>query len=175
MKTIVFGLLFLGITNLTKAQNEIAYVNLNATSIIEKPMKTMSNLNYLHSMELNVISNRVRALQTVVANFDIQKEVVYTKTSSATYDVVFREGKNAINAVFDSKGNIIQSDENYESVNVPYFLSKKILKEYPGWGYKQVWLSISYNQKFATTIQYKVVLKNGNKEKTISFNASDFI
>ncbi len=175
MKTIVLGLLLMGLTGLTSAQNEIAYVDVNDASFKEIATIPDSNLDYLQSVKLNAVPDRVRAFQNVVAGYDIKKAAVYTPTDAATYDVVFREGKNTIKAVYDANGTIIQCDENFESVRVPYFLSKQLLKDYPGWGYEKVWLTISYTRTDAPVIQYKVVLKNGNKEKTISIDATDFI
>lgn len=175
MKTIVLGLLLMGITGLSTAQNEIAYVDVNDASFKEIPLKPDFNLDYLQSVKLNAIPDRVRAFQNIVAGFDITKSAVYTKANATTYVVTFKEGKNTIKAVYDANGTIIECDENFESVRVPYSLSKELLKDYPGWGYDKVWLSISYKRTDVPVIQYKVVLKNGNKEKTISIDATDFI
>ncbi len=175
MKTIVLGIAFLGISCFLNAQNDIAYVDVNETSFKSAKTAPVINASYLQAIEVNLVPERVKAFQAVVANYDITQADVYATGRETTYNVVFTEGKNSIKAVYDQNGNIIQCDEKFEGIRVPYFLSKEIITKYPGWGYDEVLCTISYNKDQEPQINYKVVLKNGSKKKTISFDASEFI
>ncbi|MEX2350449.1 MAG: hypothetical protein WD554_06175 [Flavobacteriaceae bacterium] len=175
MKTFVLGIAFLGISCFLNAQNDIAYVDVNKTSFKSAKTTPVINASYLQAIEVNLVPERVKAFQTVVANYDIKQAAIYSAVNETTYDVVFTEGKNSIKAVYDHNGNIIQCDEKFEEVRVPYFLSTKITTMYPGWSYEKVLCTISYNKDEEPQINYKVVLKKNSKKKTISIDATDFI
>ncbi len=177
MKTFVLGIAFLGMSCFLNAQNDIAYVDVNETSFKSATAKTaaLKNPGYFEAIEVNLVPERVKAFQAVVANYDIKQAPVYLEARKSTYDVVFTEGLNSIKAVYDHNGNIIRCDEKFEEVRVPYFLSKEITTMYPGWGYEAVQCTISYNKDEAPKVNYKVVLKNGSKKKTISIDANELI
>lgn len=175
MKTFVLGIAILGMSCLLNAQNDIAYVEVNETMLNSTAATTAKNATYLKAIEVNLVPERVKAFQAVVANYNIKETAVYSATPSTTYEVVFTEGVNSIKAVYDHNGNIIRCDEQFEEVRVPYFLSKEITAMYPGWGYEKVQCSITYNKDEAPKVNYKVVLKKGTKKKTISIDANELI
>lgn len=177
MKTSLLVLLIIGATNFIYAQNEIAYLNVD----IEETMtgstsdKLLLNESYFLSFKEDIVPQRVKEFQKIVAAYDIKQADVYSKNAKSTYTVVFAEGNNVIKAEYDQNGNIIKSNEKFQAVSLPYILSKKIIKKYPGWGFEQVDCNIDYSYKQQPEITYKVVIKNGTKKKTISIDASDFM
>lgn len=177
MKTTLFALLIIGASNFVYAQNEIAFLNVDIEKTMTTPSKEKLLLNesYFHSFKENLVPQRVKEFQKVVAAFDIKQADVYSKNWKSTYTVVFAEGNNVIKVEYDQNGNIIKSNERYEAISLPYVLSKQIIKNYPGWGFDQVECSIDYSYEQLPEITYKVVIKNGDKKKTISIDASDFM
>lgn len=177
MKTTLVTLLIIGATNFIYAQNEIAFQNVEIEKTMTKPAKEKLLLNesYFLSFKQDLVPQRVKEFQKVVAAYDIKQADVYSENWKSTYTVVFAEGKNVIKVEYDHNGNIIASNERFEAVSLPYVLSKKIIKDNPGWGFDQVECNIDYSQEQLPEITYKVVIKNGTKKKTISIDASDYM
>lgn len=178
MKTTLFALLIIGATNFIYAQNEIAFMKVD-TEIPEinssKEKNIMLNESYYLSIQGNLVPQRVKEFQRVVAAYDIKEADVYSENWKSTYSIVFAEGQNVITAEYDQSGHIIKSNESYEEVSLPYILSKKVTKEYPGWGFERVNCTIDYSFEQQPEIKYTVVIKNGTKKKTISIDASDLM
>ena len=167
MKTLVLGLLFLGLTNLTFSQNEIAFIDVNSEIEI-KPSKTDHiNLSFINSFTSADISQRILSFQKVSADYDIKTNPLYTPTKPSTYTVVFKEANNEIENLYNHNGEILSSNQTFLAVRLPYALSSKITKEYQGWSINDIACSISYTKGKAVDIVYKVKLNNGSYKKTI--------
>jgi hypothetical protein len=177
MKTTLFALLIVGASNFICAQNEIAYLNVDIEKTTTKTVKEklLVNESYFLSIKEDIVPQRVKKFQKAVAAYDIKQADIYSENWKSTYTVIFTENNNVIEAVYDQNGKIIACKESYEGISLPYILSKKILKDYPGWGFDQVECNIDYSYEQLPEITYKVVIKNGNKKKTISIDASDFM
>ncbi|GGG48016.1 hypothetical protein [Bizionia arctica] len=170
MKTYVLGFLFLGLTNLTIAQNDLAVVSttnqnayLNSTS-----SKTVLNSEYIKTVDHVDQSKKMSLMQNLVANYDIKTTDIYRSNSEGSYTIDFKEGENAISAIFDNKGSLISCEENYQAIKLPYAISSKLVKDYPNWSIKAVECEINYVKDSERTIVYKVAIKNGQKSKNIS-------
>lgn len=169
MKKCILGLFLLGLTNLISAQNDLAMVTPNVTTISSKT-KTTNNAQYLKSNIKNVkhLAARIMKLQKIAADYNVKKERVYTNNKTMTYDVVFKANDNYIKAVYDHDGTIINSEEYYEDVRIPYELSGQLAKDYPGWSFDKSNCIISYSKIGETTFSYNLKLKKGNKSKRIT-------
>lgn len=167
MKTYVLGFIALGLTNLMIAQNNIvASVNVSNHAVYSKS-KAVINMEYLNTASHNDISNKIKKIQKVVANYDIKKADVYQSKNNSTYDVTFKEGDNIVVAVYNNDGTLISCKENYQSIKLPYAVSSKITRDYPGWAFKNVECNILYSKDETTSIAYQIVIKQGNKTKRI--------
>lgn len=167
MKTYVIGILFFGLTNLIIAQNDLALVassNPNGYST----SSTVKNVAYLNTVAHQDISKKIEKLQRVVANYDIQKNEVYQSKINTTYTVDFTVGDNTITAIYDKNGVLLSCNEKYQDIKMPYFISSKLVKDYPNWYIKEVQCSIKYSKSKEPNITYKVAINNGNKTKNIS-------
>jgi hypothetical protein len=166
MKTIVLGLLFLGLTNLTFSQNEIAYV-VNSEIEFEASKTDHINSSFINSFAFADISQRILSLQKVSADYDIKTDPVYTPNKPTTYTVVVKEAKNKIENLISHSGEILSSNQTFTAIRLPYAISSKIVKEYPGWSIYDIACTISYTKGEAVIIVYKVKLKNGRHNKTL--------
>ncbi|SFZ91583.1 hypothetical protein SAMN05428642_102149 [Flaviramulus basaltis] len=167
MKNLVIGLLFLGFTNLTFSQNDMAYVNVNPAIKFDVSKKSSSNLDFIKSLTSSDISKRIISFQKVVADYNIKADPVYIKNNKTTYTVTFKEATNEIENIYNKDGEILSSNQAFSNIRLPYRLSSKVALEHPGWSIKNVSCTIAYELGENTNIFYKVKLKNGSKTKTL--------
>lgn len=55
----------------------------------------------------------------------------------------------------------------YKEISLPLAISRKISKEYPGWEFNKTSCVIKYSQNKEVLTTYKVMIKKGNKNKSI--------
>ena len=170
MKNYVIGLIFLGLTTQMYSQVEIAETTDNTDVVVSKSM-VIKNPGYLTAFKKEEMPERVRKLQKIVADYDIKSLSIYTSKERSIYSVVFTEGNNEIRAVYNQEGTIINCNEAYEAIRLPFALSSKIIKDNPGWAINNVKCTITYSKYSNVKILYKVKLKKDNKRKTVKINA----
>lgn len=175
MKTFVLGLTFLGFTILMHSQNEVASTEVNQNDYV-KSLKgeTTNPIYYYHAFEDQIISERARKFQNLVANYDIKQNSIYSKSEKSKYNVVFAEGENQIEAQFNQEGVILQCKELFKDIKLPYAMSSDIAKTYPGWKFCEVTCEVLYILDSDPVVVYKVTIQNGNKRKTLRLNAAVF-
>src|SRR5690606_35719954 len=172
MKSTFFGLLVLGITNLTIAQNEVAAVHFTTTSYAPTFVTSNSSLNdaYLINENLNDSAERIKLLRQKIANYNIKASGVYSPNHTSTYDVVLKEGANQIKVVYNNQGEIISGEETFENIRLPYAISNKVAKDNPGWEFYSTWCYITYSKDENMKVEYKIKLKKGNKKRTVKIS-----
>ncbi|HMC01439.1 MAG TPA: hypothetical protein VKN14_10440 [Flavobacteriaceae bacterium] len=164
MKTLVLGLLFLGLTNLTFSQNELAYTKVNSKTTF----KTATiNSAFINSFTSTDISKRILSFQKTAADYDITTNPVYRPNNPSTYTVVFKEANNLIENLYSHSGEILSSNQTFTDIRLPYNISSKITMEHQGWAINHVECHIAYTQGEPVNIVYKVKLKNGDQTKTL--------
>ncbi|MBF8150631.1 hypothetical protein ITJ86_12030 [Winogradskyella sp. F6397] len=171
MKTCLFGLIFLGLTNLSTAQHDLAMATtqLNDEKFTSSS-SSISNENYLN-LEVEAaqpLAICIKKLQKVAADFDVTKDPVYSKNKSITYTVNFQSNENRITAVYNTHGIILNSEEYYEDVRLPVKISNQLAKDYPGWAFHYSTCNVSYDHDKGSEITYTIDLKKENKHKSIS-------
>ncbi|WP_458626541.1 hypothetical protein [Winogradskyella sp. PC D3.3] len=171
MKTCLLGLILLGLTNLSSAQNELAM----GTSQFKDKDYTPRSITVLNEQYLNLelhtaqpLAVRIKKLQKVAANFDVTKDPVYSKDKSITYTINFQSRTNYITAIYDAKGVILSSDEYYEDVRLPLKLTNQLAKDYPGWGFLNSSCTVNYDHINGADITYVIAIQKENKSKSIS-------
>ena len=167
MKTLVLGLLFLGLTNLTFSQNEIAYVDVNSEIEFEASKTDHINSSFINSFAFADISQRILSFQKASADYDIKTNPVYTPNKPATYTVIFKEANNKIENLYSHSGEIISSNQTFSAIRLPHAISSKIAKEHLGWSINDIVCTINYTKGEDVNIVYKVKLKSGNHTKTL--------
>lgn len=171
MKTCLLGLLFLGLTNLSFTQNDIA---METTALPDKDYTpravTIQNEDYLN-LELitaQPLAVGIKKLQTMAANFDVTSEPVYSKNQSITYTVNFKSSENYITAIYDANSIIISSKEYYEDVRIPLKISQQLAKDYPGWAFLHSSCKVNYDQSHGASMTYEISIEKENKSKSIT-------
>jgi len=165
-----FFLVIFCIVGQLTAQDDLAFVdhsnteNYRTEEHIEKPA---FNTEYLLATNEAKIPQKIQSLRKEVAQYDLINQSLYSRHSSSTYKVVFSEGANQIEVHYDSRGIILNSNEIFENVPLPYLYGKEISKEYPGWAYENVWCYVNYIADENPDISYKVLLKKGNEKQTV--------
>ncbi|MBU2929332.1 hypothetical protein [Winogradskyella psychrotolerans] len=171
MKSCLFGLIFLGLTNLSTAQQDLAMETFQLNDENYTPRHiSIPNEHYLN-LELEAtqpLAISIKKLQKVAAEFDVTKDPVYSKRKSMTYTVNFKSNENHITAVYDTDGIILNSKEYYEDVRLPLKISNQVAKDYPGWAFHNSKCAVNYDSSNGSVITYTIVLKKKNKHKSIS-------
>lgn len=169
MKNCVFGLFILGLTNLMYAQNNIASADIHTDIYYTytKSKKIIKNLNYISAFEKEDFAMNIKKLHSIVSNYDITSESIYAPKPSYRYTVIFKEGRNSIIAQYNHEGTLISSDEKFVGISLPLAISTKISKEYPGWEFNKTSCVIKYSQNNKVLTTYKILIKKGNKTKSV--------
>ena len=161
MKTCILGLLLLGLTNLTFSQNDMAFNNVNPN--IEVTYAKTNN----KAIVSNQSSKRITAFQNEVSKYDITSKPIYTPNNPSIYTVVFKEAKNVITNVYSQDGEVISSEQKFESIRLPDHMSLSIIENYPNWSIKNAKCVIRYEKNKHTIVTYKIKISNGTKNKTV--------
>ncbi|MCX7549580.1 hypothetical protein [Xanthomarina sp. F2636L] len=172
MKTFVFGIIFLGFTNLVTAQQDVVFLDINNEMSYSKNNSNNKFINqeYVNHTTDKSISKKILKLQNIIANYNIISAEVYNSKANTTYTVTFTEGDNFLEAIYDENGILLSSHENYQAIKLPYEVSSKLIKDNPGWALKQVYCNIKYTKGVDAQIVYRVVLNNGKKTKKVTIN-----
>ena len=172
MKTFIMVFLFMGLTNLMMAQNNIAVLTpTNELVYASKISNTDAKVNsdYLSTFTNYKFAAKIEAFQNAVANYDIKTAAVYQSKSNDTYTVDFKDSKNKVTAIYDKEGQLISCQENYKGIKLPYSIASKITTEHPNWSIKAVDCEIQYsNENQKSSVNYQVVIKSNKKTKTIT-------
>lgn len=172
MKTCILGLLLVGFAGLSSAQNDFALLtsdndDISSPTTFKTKVHNESYLNIRRESDQN-LALRIKTLQDLAANYDISEENIFTNNKNVTYSVVFESNENYIKAIYNHDGTILQSDEYYEDIRIPYSIGAEIAKTYPGWSFYKSHCTISYAKDATTNFTYTIELKNGNKTKTVT-------
>lgn len=154
MKSILFGLLFLGLSIQIHSQ-----ANDNA---IVKNTKYLETVNLINSPVI------VKKMENIVANYDITKADIYKSKNKGTYDVTFKETKGKITATYSKSGELIKTIEEYTNLKLPLQVSKSISKTYPGWIFTGNSHHIEYNKGKLKKL-YRIKIKKGASSKELKF------
>ncbi|MBT8304804.1 MAG: DUF3450 domain-containing protein, partial [Bacteroidia bacterium] len=110
MKSLITGLLFVGLTSLGVAQNNgIEQVELSEVNV------TPLNLTYLNTVQDTDTPEKVKELENVASRYDVTESPVFNKKFEA-YEVIFKETDGKIVATYDQNGKILSSMERFSNV-----------------------------------------------------------
>ncbi|TDQ31571.1 hypothetical protein [Zeaxanthinibacter enoshimensis] len=169
MKTTLYGLFFLGLTNLMYAQEvpgngtklPIGAVELAGVTV--RPL----NLTYINAVQDEHTPESVRTLENEVARYNIRESEVF-KHDFEAYEVVFEQTHGSIIATYDQKGKIISSLERFKNVSLPFHIRNAVYTKYPEWSIeKDVYLVSYYEDEPVIKKSYRLQLKNGKKKMNI--------
>lgn len=154
MRAFILGLVFLGLTSLSFAQEEgklLSEVEVYAT-----------NYDYLKSVKSNSIHPAISLLERKAAKFDV-KSLNLEEDRYLTYKVLFFIPKGKISALYDNDNNIIRTIEKFSDVNLPIPVVKSVLKTYPDWNIESDMFLVNYHCKKGIKKIYKITLQKNDK------------
>lgn len=157
MKKLIFGLIILGLTIQTYAQ-EIRTEKLSEVVI------SATNYKYLNKVGLENASIPVALLEQKVASYDIKNSDFYNDEYDS-YVVSFYIPEGSILAAYDKEGKILRTAERFKDVALPKEVYTKVAKQYPNWIFdKDLYLVNYYDSSGNITKKYKITLVNGDKK-----------
>lgn len=161
MKTLITGLLFVGLTSLGFAQNGgIEQVELNEVNV------TPLNLTYLNNVQDTDTPTKVKELENVASRYDITESAVFNKKFEA-YEVIFKESNGKIIATYDQNGKITSSLERFSNVVLPPKVRSAIYQSFPGWNLHKDTYLVSYFGDQDVTKVYKIQLRKDKQRKNL--------
>ena len=163
MKALIIGLLFLGLTSLSYAQNR------EGKMLSEVEVYT-SNHSYLESVEDKYLPKAVGLLEREVANFNVHQSSLKKRGDKndypdrdGNYNVKFTNKLGTINAVYDYRGKVLKTTERFINVKLPREILHSILKKYPDWTISKDMYFVKYNHNKEVIRKYIIHIKNDNK------------
>ncbi|WP_274476194.1 hypothetical protein [Mangrovimonas aestuarii] len=177
MKTLLIGLVLLGLTSLTKTQaqsnEQIGAVALEDVVISADNIEVLPvNLSYIHSVVDEDTPTRVRDLEGHAARFDIKETEEFDSRYEA-YEVIFKErngGTGRIVATYDSDGKILRSYEKFTDLLLPPTVRNAVFKAHPGWTLQKDAYLVSYFHNRDVKKVYKVQITKGDEKKNLKLD-----
>jgi len=154
MKKLILGLLVFGLTNQIYAQ----FVNNSQLPEVEL---FLINYTYFNKVAGNVIDVDVKALEQEVATFDYPNSDLYND-DYGDFSISFYIPNGMIVAAYDNEGIIVSTLERFKNVSPPTFVTRSLLKRFPGWTITKDVYKVKYHQDFGATQTYKITIEKGN-------------
>lgn len=171
MKYLFTALIFLGLINQALGQNSIAMestnIKQNADFNFVKSKKHVRYSEFLGAFSIVKLPKAIYTMHLKVAEFNLKNEHLYTPGEQASYKVVFNEGDYKIETYFNYHGELVQSKESYQNVRIPYSISSKLAKDYPGWAFNTTLCKITYNKSKLPKITYHITMDKGRQKKKV--------
>jgi hypothetical protein len=168
MKTLILTLSILFLSFPLMAQDQVAF---NDGKKSPYQMKTTvgaaENLESKDTKRVAAASARVEALRAKVAGYDLKSEKIYSRHASSDYKVVFTDGTNTIEAIYDSRGDLLNSLETYENVRLPNDIIKQVMTENQGWTIEKVLYLVTYKANQQIEAQYNIEMTKDGKKRTV--------
>jgi len=156
MKKLIFGLIILGLTIQTYAQ-EIKTEELSEVVI------AATNYKYLSKTGLENADVSVSELEQHVAEYDLKNSDLYHEDHDS-YIITFYIPEGKILASYDKDGTILRTAERFQNVKMPKEVRESVAKQYPNWFFKENNYLVNYFDKTGKiTKVYKITLLNGDK------------
>lgn len=168
MKTVIFGLLFLGFASLSFSQSNQEIEEVKLADVVISPL----NLSYLNAVHDKNTPESVKYLENKVARFDITESPVFDNQFEA-YEVIFKEASSKggkIIATYNSEGKILKSFEKFNDVTLPPSVRNAVYKEYPGWTIHSDTYLVSYYMNSNIKKVYKLKIKKNDEKKTLKID-----
>ncbi len=169
MRAQVIGLLFLGLTSLTQAQNDIE-TDVDAQSVDLKNVIISANSRYMNKVYDENTSVVVKNLEQIIAGYDIKSNNVYTSEFD-NYSVNFKTPTSTkITATYNRDGTILSSYEQYKDILLPHSIRQALVKEYPGWELYSNTYRVTYDHRKDIKKVYKMQVHKDGEKKNLKIN-----
>lgn len=163
MKKLIFGLVILGLTIQTYAQEV-------KTEKLSEVVISATNYKYLNKTGLENASVPVSLLEQKVAGYDIKNADFYNDEYDS-YIVSFYIPEGSILAAYDKDGTILRTVERFTDVTLPSEVYTSVAKQYPNWRFEKDVYLVNYYDSGNITKKYKITLVNGDKRIKVKCDA----
>ncbi len=163
MKKLIFGLVILGLTIQTYAQEV-------KTEKLSEVVISATNYKYLNKTGLENASVPVSLLEQKVAGYDIKNADFYNDEYDS-YIVSFYIPEGSILAAYDKDGTILRTVERFTDVTLPREVYTSVAKQYPNWRFEKDVYLVNYYDSGNITKKYKITLVNGDKRIKVKCDA----
>lgn len=169
MRTQLIGLVFLGLTSLTQAQNNIV-TDVESKSVDLKDVIISTNSKYMNKVYDENSSEVVKNFEQIIAGYDIKSSKLYSDEFES-YSVNFKTSNSTkMNVTYDSDGNILSSREHYENILLPHTIRQSLVKEYPGWKLHSNSYKVVYHHRDDIKKTYKIQVRKDGERKNLKVN-----
>ena len=162
MKTLIIGLLVLGLTTQAFAQDP---------EQLPEVVIVVANYKYLNQANQDEASTPVKMLRRKVAEYNVKDQDFY-EDDYDTYSVSFFIPQGKIVAAYDMDGNIIRTIEKFKNVVLPNDVIDAVSKRFPGWAISKDVYLIDYKEGLGSGKKYKLTLENGDKRIKVKTDAN---
>ena len=166
MKTLITGLLFVGLTTLGFSQtNGIQQVELSEVYV------TPLNLTYLRTVQDEDTPETVKNLENKASRYDITEAPIFDRKFEA-YEVIFKDSNGKIVATYDENGKILSSLERFKDILLPEKVRNSVHKNFPDWQLHSDTYLVSYFLDKEVKRVYKVQLRKDGKRKNLKIDVA---
>lgn len=156
----MIGLLVLGLTNLTVAQNHSFALNEMLPEVTIVP----ANFTYISNVIDDNSPRIVKKMEKTAASYDVSEHPNFDEADIYALQVTFQEPHARIIASYDETGKIIKSFEKFKNIVLPKDLVNQIMMQYPGWEFKSDTYLVKYSSGEEAKKYYTIrLLKDDNK------------
>ncbi|SEQ35971.1 hypothetical protein SAMN05421824_1449 [Hyunsoonleella jejuensis] len=159
MRTLIIGLLILGLTTQVYAQKTEMFP---AVHIVH-------NYKYLSEVNAAETAIPVEELHLKVSDFDVKKLDIYTDEYEY-YNVHFIIPEGKILASYDKDSNLVRTIERYKNVDLPLSVMESVAKRFPNWTISNTIYLVSYHNTGNLKKLYKLRLENNDKHINVKVN-----
>ena len=168
MKSLVIGIMLLGVANLGYSQNsnDCSKTAIELSGVEISPMDHA----YFDKVAEGVGSTKVYALERNAASYNVKNHPNFDDNDNKVYHVRFNKEKAEIMATYDNDGKIVYAHETYEDLTLPPAVRNSVYKENPDWKVNGTAYTVFYNGVDASRT-YRVQLKKEKMKKNLKFDA----
>jgi hypothetical protein len=159
MKTLIIGLLLLGLTTQVYAQNPETFP---AVYIVH-------NYKYLSDVNSKEVAIPVEKIHLKVSDFNVKELDIYADEYDL-YEVYFVIPEGKILASYDSESNLLRTIERYKDIDLPSSVLESVTKRFPNWLISQNAYVVNYHNSGKLKKLYKLTLENGDKRIKVKVN-----
>lgn len=159
MKTLIIGLLLLGLTTQVYAQNPEMF---SAVYIVH-------NYKYLSEVNSKEVAIPVEKIHLKVSDFNVKELDIYADEYDL-YEVYFVIPEGKILASYDSESNLLRTIERYKDIDLPLSVLESVNKRFPNWLISKNAYVVNYHNSGKLKKLYKLTLENGDKRIKVKMN-----
>lgn len=146
-----------------EVNNEIEFVKSN----LKPNTINKEKLSYSESIKNFKEAITIKDLENAIAAYNLKKDAIYDNSERARYNVSFNRKNAKAAVVYNTDGEIINTEEKYKNVKLPYQLAASIAKKHPKFYTKNTTVFKKFNKGFGIKTIYEVEISNGTKTKTL--------